>query len=105
MAALDEMQQRQGWYDPSLMDAVRTYYGIAAATRETGRSSISVEFRNLAPGMVLRSNIETKDGTLILKAGNALSEMILEKIQNFERISGIKEPIFVEAPDTMETSP
>jgi len=99
LKALDEMQERRGWYDPSLLDAVRTYYGITAAVRETGRPSISVEFRNLAAGMVLRSNIETKDGTLILTAGHPLSEMILEKIQNFERVSGIKEPIFVEAPE------
>jgi len=98
-AALAEMYQRRGWYDPSLLDAVRDYYGIAAAARETERPSISVEFRNLAPGMVLRSNIETRDGTLILSAGHALSEMTLEKIQNFERVSGIKEPIFVEAPE------
>ena len=109
LKALDEMQERRGWYDPSMLDAVRNYYGITAAARESGRPSISVEFRNLAPGMVLRSNIETKDGTLILAAGHPLSEMTLEKIQNFERISGIKEPIFVEAPEEvglpLETKP
>jgi len=33
-AALDEMQGRRGWYDPSLLDAVRNYYGITAAARE-----------------------------------------------------------------------
>jgi response regulator RpfG family c-di-GMP phosphodiesterase len=100
--ALDEMQSRQGWYDPSLLDAVRTYYGIIAATRETGRSSISVALPDLAPGMVLHSNIETKDGVLILSAGHQLSEMTLEKIRNFDRVSGIKEPIFVEAPEPVE---
>jgi response regulator RpfG family c-di-GMP phosphodiesterase len=101
-AALDEMQGRRGWYDPSLLDAVRNYYGITAAARESGRASISVAFMDLAPGMVLHSNIETKDGTLILAAGHPLSEMTLEKIQNFERISGIKEPIFVEAPERLD---
>ena len=100
--ALDEMQSRRGWYDPSLLDNVRSYYGITAKSRESAHSSISVEFSNLSPGMVLRSNIETKDGTLILSAGHALSEMTLEKIQNFERISGIKEPIFVEAPESID---
>jgi hypothetical protein len=54
---------------------------------------------DLAPGMVLRSSIETKEGTLILSAGHHLSEMTLEKIQNFDRLSGLKEPIFVEAPE------
>jgi response regulator RpfG family c-di-GMP phosphodiesterase len=96
--ALDEMQSRQGWYDPSLLDGVRSFYGIGAAVCETSRPSISIALLDLAPGMMLRSNVATKDGTLILSAGHQLTEMTLEKIQNFERISGIKEPIFVEAP-------
>ena len=103
--ALDEMQSRQGWYDPSLLDAVKTYYGITTVASETSRPSISVALLDLAPGMVLRSCIETKDGTLILSAGHPLSEMTLEKIRNFERISGIKEPIFVEAPESTASQP
>ena len=61
-----------------------------------GRRAISW----LAPGMVLRSNIETKDGLLILCAGHHISEMTLEKIRNFESVYGIKEPLFVEAPES-----
>jgi len=52
--------------------------------------------------MVLRSNIETKKGTLILCAGHHLTEMTLEKIKNFALISGLKEPLFVEAPESSE---
>ena len=48
--------------------------------------------------MVLQSNIETTDGTLIFCAGNHLTEMMLEKISNFARVVGIKEPLLVEAP-------
>ena len=103
--ALDEMQHRQGWYDPSLLDAVRTCHGITATARNSGRSNISVVLLDLAPGMVLHSNVETRDGTLILSAGHQLSEMTLEKIRNFDRLSGIKEPIFVEAPEPAALEP
>ena len=103
--ALNEMQNRQGWYDPSLVEAVRAYYGISSAAPETGRPSISVALLDLAPGMALRSNIETKEGTLILAAGHQLSEMTIEKIRNFERLTGIKEPIFVEAPEPAALQP
>ena len=48
--------------------------------------------------MVLRSNVETKDGTMILCAGHQLTEMTLEKIKNFALISGIREPLQVENP-------
>lgn len=103
--ALDEMQRRQGCYDPSLLDAVRDYYGIIATTENTGHATISVALLDLAPGMMLRSNIETRDGILILAAGHQLSEMTLEKIHNFERLSGIKEPIFVETPEPAVVPP
>jgi response regulator RpfG family c-di-GMP phosphodiesterase len=97
--ALIEMESRCGWYDPSLLHAVRSYYGVNPAPNETIRPSISVDLLDLAPGMMLRSNIETCDGTLILTTGHQLTEMTLEKIQNFNRLFGIKQPIFVEAPE------
>ena len=50
--------------------------------------------------MVLHSNIETKEGTSILPAGSHLTEMTLEKIKNFARFSDIKEPLFVEVPES-----
>lgn len=100
LKALDEMKTRSGWYDPSLLDAVRAYYGIASAARDNhARPSISISIDDLATGMVLRSNIITKEGTLILSSGHHITEMTLEKIKNFERVSGIQEPIFVEAPE------
>ena len=97
--ALNEMQTRLGWYDQALLNAVRDYYGVGNAARNAARSCISISVCDLAPGMVLRSNIETKEGTLILCAGHHLTEMTLEKIKNFNLMSGIKEPLFVEAPE------
>ena len=58
----------------------------------------SVALLYLTPGRLLRSNIVTKDGRLILSAGHQINEMTLEKIRHFELLSGIKGPIIVEAP-------
>ena len=99
LSALNEMSTRLGWYDPALLDAVREYYGAGQAARDATRSSISISVNDLASGMVLHSNIETKDGILILCAGHHITEMTLEKIKNFDRVSGIKEPLFVEGPE------
>ncbi len=99
LQALNEMHTRLGWYDPTMLDAVREFYGVAAATRDVARSNISISIHELAPGMVLHSNIESSDGTLILPAGHHVTEMTLEKTRNFDRISGIKEPLFVEDPE------
>ena len=46
--------------------------------------------------MVLRSNVETIEGTLILSAGNQLNDMMLERIHNFHSVAGVKEPILVD---------
>jgi response regulator RpfG family c-di-GMP phosphodiesterase len=99
LQALNEMNTRLGWYDPVLLDAVRGYYGVGMAARDATRQSISISIHDLAPGMVLHSNIQTKDGTLIVCAGYHITEMTLEKIKNFDRVSGIKEPLFVEGPE------
>jgi hypothetical protein len=98
--ALNEMHSRLGWYDPLLLAAVREYFGGVAAARKAGCASIAIALADLAPGMVLRSNIETGDGTLIVCAGHHLTEMTLEKIKNFAYISGIKEPLTVEIPES-----
>ena len=97
--ALNEMSSRLGWYDPALLRTVQEYYGVAVAARVTGGANLSIALCDLAPGMVLHSNIETKDGLLVLCAGQHLTEMTLEKIKNFARVSGIKEPLFVESPE------
>lgn len=97
--ALDEMVGRQGWYDPQLLAQVRTALlgdrGPLAATRE----KVSVAVRSLEIGMVLQSDMVTRDGMLILSAGHRINDMTLEKIQNFAFLSGIREPVFVEKDD------
>ena len=55
---------------------------------------------DLQPGMVLYSNVLTKDGVLIITAGHEINEMTLGKIHNFESLSGIREPIFVVSPES-----
>jgi len=98
LAALDQMQTRLGWYDPALLNAVREYHGLSVRQRNTDSSDIYIALCDLAAGMVLTANVETKDGTLILCAGHHLTEFTLEKIKNFSLISGIKEPLRVENP-------
>lgn len=99
LQALDEMSGRQGWYDPALLATVRTRFGGTTAAAAPARPNISIAVKDLTPGMVLHADVWTKDGIMILSAGHPINEMTLEKIQNFERISGIREPIFVQCPE------
>jgi len=97
LKALNEMQQRRGWYDSKLLAAVRASFGgVASAEPDTTKPNISVTVADLTVGMVLYSDVRTKEGTLVLSAGHQISQMSLKKIQNFAELTGIKEPIFVE---------
>jgi response regulator RpfG family c-di-GMP phosphodiesterase len=97
LKALERLQTHPGRYDPALLAAVRACNeGGTVGTVNASQLSLSVRLTDLTPGMVLRSNVETRDGTLVLSVGHRLSEMTLEKLRNFDRVVGIKEPILVE---------
>ncbi|HEX4264107.1 MAG TPA: HD domain-containing phosphohydrolase [Verrucomicrobiae bacterium] len=94
--ALAEMEGRGGWYDPALLASVRAINtGGGEGSVKTGSRTLSVSAKDLKPGMMLHSNVITKDGMMIIAAGHEINQMTLEKIQNFESLSGIQEPIFV----------
>lgn len=101
--AMESMSQRKGIYDPALLALWKQTFECKPSWRVQAASlSKPVSVKDLARGMVLRSNIETKEGALILPAGQEINDASLEKILNFERVVGVKAPILierVEAPD------
>jgi len=96
--ALDQMQSRAGWYDPRVLDAAFACFDIyldaPTAAKTAGHA---LRLKELTVGHVLLSSIETREGALIVPAGTKVTAIILEKLRNFEQLSGIKEPIQVEA--------
>jgi response regulator RpfG family c-di-GMP phosphodiesterase len=96
--ALQEMQQRPGWYDPRVLDAafVRFDAYLPKASSAT-RTARAVTVNELCPGQIFSSNVYTADGVLIVKAGTKVSPMLLERLRNFARLQGLREPLEVEA--------
>jgi len=96
--ALSLMQNRTGLYDPRVLAAAFACLDIHLPQATPAKwSGHSVAFKDLQTGHVLISNIETSDGMTIVTAGNQISPLLLQKLKNFAAISGIKEPIYVEA--------
>ncbi len=96
LEALDELRRRQGWYDLKLLAAVGAFFGGTESGRAAAPPAVPVAAKDLKAGMLLRSDVLTKDGARVLPAGHHLNKLSLEKIQNFLQISGIKEPILVD---------
>jgi response regulator RpfG family c-di-GMP phosphodiesterase len=97
IVALENLRDRQGWYDPKVLDAA---YGCFAPDArmpdlETG-SSVAISLAELRVGQALRSDVETRDGALIASKGQIITQPLLERLRNVARLSGIKEPVYVE---------
>jgi response regulator RpfG family c-di-GMP phosphodiesterase len=90
--ALEQMRRRPGAYDPKIIDAALATLVQAAQISKSGQA---LKVKDLCAGQVLLSDIQTTDGVLIVAAGTEISHMLIEKLNNFAEMSGVKEPIYV----------
>lgn len=99
--ALDTLRARIGWYDPRVLEfALRLWEEQAAANqrlKQPRRYSFPAGVQDLREGQVLLSDVVTAEGTLLVAAGKSITETVLERIRNFARLSGVREPIEVES--------
>ncbi len=95
--ALEQMQGLSGRYDPHVLDSTFACFDVYLAAPTGVKVAIkAITLKELTIGHVLSTNVETKDGVLIVCAGTKVSQMALEKLRNFDQIQGIKEPLHVE---------
>ena len=91
---LKMMSLNRGYYDPDL------FRSIASIMAEKLKGSndeaiINSTLNGLQAGTILADDIVNHDGKLLVAAGNRLSESIIERLFNFNRITPIREPIKV----------
>jgi len=55
----------------------------------------------LSPGVILETDVVTEDGSLtVISKGTTLTMTLVERVQNFARTRGVREPIQVRAPQS-----
>ena len=83
-------------YDPQIIEAALRIIPELNRIFSSGEGRHAfLGLKDLKEGYRLISNIETKDGVLIITAGNVIRPAILQRILNFATIMPIKEPIEV----------
>ena len=88
------MLVRRTWYDQEVLQAMGRCLGRSGESvsscepREVG----SVELR---VGQLLRADVETVTGLLVIPEGTLLQAAHLHKLKNFARLSAIREPLLV----------
>lgn len=96
--ALNQMQQRSGWYDPSVVKALQTV--IRAEARY---QMVAVTLRELVENMILAEDVIALKGQLLISRGHEVSRPLIERLKAFAETAGIKEPIRVIVPLTEES--
>ncbi|MBZ5495705.1 MAG: response regulator [Acidobacteriia bacterium] len=95
--ALEVQRKREGWYDPAILDAAFLCFASPPKLKQAVERSVhSMALKDLKVGQILLSDVVTCNGALLITAGNWVSETMLERIKNFAKLKGVKEPIQVE---------
>ena len=93
-SALAEMMCRTAWYDLEVLRALGRHLQRSAPGSEPPVVR-QVPLHELRTGQLLVKGIETLEGLLVLPEGTRLNQAQLQKLRNFSRMSGIREPLLV----------
>ncbi|MEZ4649506.1 MAG: response regulator [Candidatus Eisenbacteria bacterium] len=92
--AVQILSQREGRYDPNLLEQLTSFFGGLSAEeiyREVTLHEVRTGHRFVEP-------VETKNGMLLVARGQTATVDLLERLENFARGVGIREPLTVAIP-------
>ncbi len=78
-AAIDALSHADGVYDPAVVDALRAARGNKLPDPDT----IAVKISDLAPGMIVSSDLRTAEGLLVVARGQEVSPQVIEHIRHY----------------------
>jgi response regulator RpfG family c-di-GMP phosphodiesterase len=93
-ATVADMEFRSAWYDLAVVRSLARVLKRQEPDEDETRL-LEVTLKELRIGQLLEREIETRAGLLLLPAGTRLGMTHLEKLRNFARLGGIREPILV----------
>jgi len=86
------IHDRDGWYDPSVVDALAAVLDVEYVIK-------SVEIEQLEENMTLDENVVTQSGNLVLARGHEVTSSLRERLTTLARtVGGVREPIRVRCP-------
>lgn len=94
LAGLAQLANQPGHYDPRVMETLRWFLSSGDEDVTQG-APVAVLVKDLMPGHVLASQVETTNGVMLLTAGHKLTQAVIERLQHTHHVHRIKEPILV----------
>ena len=90
--ALAALEETAGWYDGGCLDALRR---ILDRERPGAQARMELPVFHLEEGMTLAEDVITADDRLLVTAGVELTAALLERLDNWERLVGVRQPVVV----------
>lgn len=95
-AALDEMAQKSLWYDPKVLRALAMALELPDEVVEgTAEVPHYATHDTVLAGQILVEGVETREGVLVYPPLTRIGQTHLERLKNFARLVGLKEPFLV----------
>ena len=94
MATVRDMEARTTWYDLKVLKAFEVCLA-REGVEEPVAAPQQIGLRDLRVGHLLLAGIATMDGLLVVPEGTTIGLAHLQKLRNFARLSGIREPLLV----------
>ena len=84
------MENRPGWYDPSVLNALKMTLGIDAKYEMR-----PVTIGELNRHMIFAEDVRSTTGRLLISKGQDVSRPLIERLRNYAQFSKVQEPIRV----------
>ena len=102
--ALNQMQQRRGWYDPRVLDATFACFAITLPASSAKSQGQAIPAKDLRVGQVVLMDVQTDHGKILVLARSQITPVLLMRLNNFARLSRIREPIYIEPDNVVGTA-
>lgn len=89
---IKEMKDRDGWYDPGVLQALDRDT-ITSSVQPATTQVMAISFKDLRVGLTLACPIETSAGRALIAAGTVISEALLIRLKKFAETNSLQEPI------------
>jgi response regulator RpfG family c-di-GMP phosphodiesterase len=92
--AIEHLRLRKTWYDPRVFQEFELMLVQPGGPPVPDTPKV-IDVSLLEPGMVLAKDVKTKMGMLVASEGTKLLNSHIEKLQNFSRLIGLAESIYI----------
>lgn len=97
-AAMETLRDREGWYDPEVVEALAEMREIELQRQQV----LEVEIHSVRLGMILAEDVRTVTGMLLVARGQEVSLRLMERLRNAERLLEPRQKVHVIMPQAVQ---